>query len=155
MVTEIAALILVLMSAAPNRALYKDAGRREEMAQYFVEAGEEYDLPPSLLVVWAFGESSLKTTAKGELGEIGIFQVHGRAKQTCRQAGVDLESARGQIRCGALLIDMSRRYCGSLRGVKSIRRGLYRYASGQCNGTPRAIRITRRRLRQWNRLTSR
>jgi hypothetical protein len=149
MVIEIAALILTLMSTAPNRPLYKDADRREEMAGYFVEAGDEYDLPPSLLVVWAFGESSLRTTAKGELGEIGIFQVHGRSRFACERKGLDLEKASGQIRCGAFLIDRARKHCGSLR------QGFYRYASGKCHGTPRAIRITRRRLRQWTRLTSR
>lgn len=145
MIAKIAALILTLMTPAPNRPLYKDAEQREEMARHFVEAGEEYDIDPVLLVVWAFGESSLKTTAEGALGEVGIFQVHGAARNSCEQAGMELggTSARVQILCGAMLIDMSRRYCGSLRA------GLYRYASGSCHGTLRAIRITRRRLRQW------
>lgn len=143
MVTKIAALILTLMTPAPNRTLYKDAEARQDMATYFVDASEEYDIDPVLLVVWAFGESSLKTTAKGALGEVGVFQVHGRSRKACEQAGISLIGAKGQVNCGAMLIDMSRRFCGSLR------QGLYRYASGNCHGTPRAIRITRRRLIQW------
>lgn len=146
MVQTIAALIALLLAPAPNRALYKGAQKRGEMASIFVEAGERYNVDPILLVVWSFGESSLRTDAKGALGEVGLFQVHGRARKTCDGLGLDSSTTRGQIICGAALIDMDRRYCGDLA------KGLHQYASGKCAGTPRARRIVKRRFRQLERL---
>lgn len=142
-IKTIAITILLLLSPAPNRLLYRDADSRTEMAREFVNAGEKYNVDPILLVIWSFGESSLKMDAKGALGEVGLFQVHGRHREMC--SGFDLETMRGQIECGAMLIDMDRRYCGSME------RGLMRYASGRCSGTPRAKRIVKRRLKQWKR----
>lgn len=138
LVSIISSLILFLMATAPCRQLYKDADARNDLAEQFVSAGERYGLDPALLVVWSFGESSLRGDAKGALGEIGLFQVHGKHRQACEGAGIE---PRG-VECGAFLIDMDRRFCGGLE------RGLMRYASGKCSGTPRAKRIMKRRLRQ-------
>lgn len=146
MIQTITALIALLLAPAPNRALYKDTEACKELATMFVAAGEKYNLEPDLLTVWSFGESSFRPDAKGAIGEVGLFQVHGVAKKTCLTNGFDLATMKGQIYCGALLIDMSRRYCGDLT------RGLYRYASGKCNGTPKAKRIVKRRFRQLERL---
>lgn len=143
---KIAALILTLMTPAPNRTLYKDAEARREMAGYFVEAGEYSEVPAGLLVVWFMGESSLRVNRVGKLGEVGISQIHPCNWNKCKRNGHDLETAKGQIMCGAMLMAKSRDACGSLRA------GLYEYASGKCKGTPAAHRLTRRRLRQWHRM---
>lgn len=143
--TSVSAIIFILLSTTPNRMLYRDAGARETMSQHFVDAGERYNLEPSLLVTWSFYESSFRTDAEGALGEVGLFQVHGKHRRAC-EGEHDLSTARGQVMCGAMLIDMDRRYCGSME------RGLWRYASGRCRGTPRARRITAFRLRRWSRL---
>lgn len=146
--TSVSAMIAILLSATPNRALYRDADARDVMSQHFVDAGERYDIDPSLLVTWSFYESSFRTNAEGALGEIGLFQVHGKHRKAC-EGEHDLSTARGQVMCGAMLIDMDRRFCGSLE------RGLWRYASGRCRGTPRARRITAFRLRRWGKLKER
>lgn len=145
MMTLVSAMIIILLSTAPNRMLYRDTEARDTMSRHFVDAGERYNVDPSLLVTWSFYESSFRTDAKGALGEVGLFQVHGKHRKACG-GEQDLSTARGQVMCGAMLIDMDRRYCGSLE------RGLWRYASGRCRGTPRARRITAFRLRRWSRL---
>lgn len=143
--TSVSAMIFVFLSTAQNRLLYRDAGARETISQHFVDAGERYSVDPFLLVTWSFYESSFRMDADGALGEVGLFQVHGKHRKAC-EGEHDLSTARGQVMCGAMLIDMDRRFCGSLE------RGLWRYASGRCRGTPRARRITAFRLKRWSRL---
>lgn len=101
-------IILELIKPAPNHPLNRDAELRTEIAGYFVEAGTEYNIDPVLLVVWSFGESSLRPDAKkGKLNEIGMFQVHGVAKKICERMGLDVSTPSGQIMCGAGLFDMT------------------------------------------------
>lgn len=145
----IAAIILHLMmnpNPTPARRLVKDEAYRMEMATVFVEAANERNLDPVLLVVWAFGESSLRLDAVGAMGEVGVFQVHGKRKRKCVNDGYDLSDMAGQIRCGAMLIAESRDEC------YNIERGMWSYASGSCNGTPRARRITKRRFKRIEKL---
>jgi hypothetical protein len=148
MMTSVSAIIFILLSTTPNRLLYRDANARDTMSRHFVDAGERYNIEPSLLVTWSFYESSFRVDAEGALGEVGLFQVHGKHLKAC-EGEHDLSTARGQVMCGAMLIDMDRRFCGSLE------RGLWRYASGRCMGTPRARRITAFRLRRLERLRGR
>jgi len=116
-----------------------------EIAKDFDRYGAQYDVDPVLLAVMAYQESSMRTDRVGKLGEVGMFQVHGRSKKACKAAGIQPLG----VECGAFLIDMNRRFCGSMK------RGLYRYMSGDCRGTPRARRKTSARLRKVERLKAR
>lgn len=135
------AIIMQLVICCPNHPLNKSEDLRVEVAGHFEAAGDKFGILPALLVRWAYEESSLRLDAVGTRGEIGVCQAHGKALKTCRVAGYDVLTYRGGIYCMAMLMDMGQRRCGSLE------RGLYWYASGVCEGTPRARRITKRRLK--------
>lgn len=110
----------------------------EKYAAEFDRYGEHYNVDPILLAVMAYQESSMISERIGALGEVGMFQVHGHHRGACVDAGINPFG----VECGAFLVDMDRRYCGSLK------KGLYRYMSGSCKGTPRAKRKTDARLRK-------
>jgi len=116
-----------------------------EIAGDFDRYGEKYDVDPILLAVMAYQESSMRSDRVGSLGEVGMFQVHGLSRRACKAAGIQPLG----VECGAFLLDMNRRFCGSMK------RGLYRYMSGDCRGTPRARRKTAARLRKVDRLKAR
>ncbi|MFA5323552.1 MAG: hypothetical protein WC373_12850 [Smithella sp.] len=132
-VAQIAALIAALMAPCPQCRIDADP-------QEFYDASQKYSVDADILVHWAFFESSLSSKAIGKLGEVGLFQVHGAHRKACEDAGLDPLG----VGCGAYLIATDRYECGSLE------RGLNRYASGSCNGTPRSIRLVKYRLRQIN-----
>jgi hypothetical protein len=136
-------LILVLIACCPRHELNRDPVLLAEVAGYFEAAGARYDVPPTLLVYYYYREASLRIDLLGKLGEVGLPQVHGVTRRRCEDAGYDPTTWRGGIYCGALLIDDSRRFCGSLE------RGLVRYASGSCVGTDRTRKKIKQRLRAW------
>ena len=138
-------LILMLIACCPRHELNRDPVLLAEVAGYFEAAGDRYNVPPTLLVYWTYRESSLKTDAVGALGEIGLGQVHGVVRQRCEDGGYDPATYRGGIYCTAMLMDESRRFCGSLE------RGLVRYASGSCKGTARTRKKIKQRIRAWKR----
>lgn len=148
--------ILTLLVLTPNHELNKNPALREEVVGYFNEAGDdsiaptvgpEFESTAGFMLLWAYEESSLRIDRVGSRGEVGYCQAHGKARATCEVAGYDPTTRRGGVWCMALLMGMGQRKCGSFK------RGLYWYASGSCNGTPRAKRITERRLRKWKNLT--
>jgi hypothetical protein len=141
----IALLIAILMAGTPNDELSRSRAAREALASEVVYAAEKHDVDPVLLTLWGYFESTLHQRARGKLGEIGLMQVHGQSRKICESAGLDVMKRSENIECGALLMDMNRRYCGSMY------RGLLRYASGRCEGTPRARRKVSWRLRELNR----
>jgi hypothetical protein len=128
-VAQIAALIATLTAPCPR--CHHDA-----RAEDFYAASISHNVEADLLAHWAFYESSLSSRSIGKLGEVGLFQVHGEHRKACEDAGRDPLS----VDCGAWLIARDAEHCGSLE------RGLNRYASGSCNGTPRSIRIVKYRL---------
>ena len=135
-------IVLFLLSGWLANPANKHA---EDIARDIDRYGAKYNVDPALLAVMAYQESSMRTDRVGALGEIGMFQVHGRSRKACAAAGIQPLG----VECGAFLIDMNRRYCGSMK------RGLYRYMSGGCRGTPRARRKTAARLRKVERLKAR
>ena len=135
--------ILSLIVLVPNHPLNRSADLREEVAGYFEQYGERYDLEPTLLVHWAYRESSLRIDRTGKLGEVGICQAHGKHFRTCKAAGLDVSTWEGGIHCLAFLMDMDRRYCGSLEA------GLRRYSTGSCH---RGDKFVQRRLKAWKRV---
>ena len=138
-------LILMLIMCCPRHELNRDAALRAEVAGYFAGAGVQYDIPPTLLVYWAYRESSLKTNVVGKLGEIGYGQVHGIARRTCQDGGHDPTTREGSIYCMAMLMDEGRRFCGSLES------GLIWYASGSCRGSEKTRRKIKQRMKAWRR----
>lgn len=128
-------IITFLLSTWPNNPSNNE-DTIDEIAAECVWRGKEYGLDPVLLAVIGFHESSLRKEAEGKAGEVGIMQVHGKARKACENASI---SPFG-VGCGAFLLNKYRNECGS------IRRGLNRYMSGSCNGTPRSIRGTNMRL---------
>lgn len=135
-------IVLFLLSGWLSNPANKHA---EDIARDFDRYGAQYDVDPVLLAVMAYQESSMRTDRVGALGEVGMFQVHGLSHRACKAAGIQPLG----VECGAFLLDMNRRYCGSMT------RGLYRYMSGDCRGTPRARRKTAARLRKVYRLKAR
>jgi len=150
MITVIA-MILQLIACCPRHEINRDPVLRAEVAGYFEAAGEKYDVPATLLVYWAYRESSLDRTAVGMipnkygvvLGEVGFMQVHGKAINMCLREGHSAYEMDGNIFCGAYLMDYGRNLCGSLE------RGLVWYASGSCVGTEKTRKKIKQRLRAW------
>jgi len=147
------AFILSLIIMTPRHELNKDPELLAEVAGYFETAGKRYNLEPSLLVYWAYRESSLKHNAVGKipnkwgvvLNEIGYFQVHGKARKQCEAKGYNVFTRKWNIFCGAMLLDAGRKKCGSLE------RGSVYYASGGCRGTERTRKKIKQRLKEWRR----
>ena len=135
----------MLMAETPNAELSRSMAAREALASEVISAAEKYDVDPILLTLWGYFESTLYQRARGKLGEVGVMQVHGKSRSVCESVGLDVMKRSENIECGAILMDMNRRYCGSMD------RDLLRYASGRCNGTPRAIRKVSWRLRELDR----
>lgn len=125
---------------------------RFETALY--AAAVDNNIDPALFIAMAYKESSFDTSARGRLGELGLVQVHGKAKRGC-----DLGTAEGQAACGARWLARVVRECGGSlvldaekcratgsRGACS--GGLAGYASGSCAArTTRTAQIIRGRLR--------
>ena len=86
----------------------------EELAGYFIEAAnvnKERPFDPLLLVSIAMRESSLLPEAVGQLGEIGLLQVHGVALRFL-PSGCTIEEPRCQLLAGAGYLDYVREVCG-------------------------------------------
>lgn len=71
--------------------------RAPEVAEAIVSAGLEFGVPVEELLVLARYESSFRPSVIGGVGEIGLYQVHGRAAR----GDADLSTLRGQARAGA------------------------------------------------------
>lgn len=134
--------ILSMIVMVQSHPLNRDAELLENVAGYFEQYGEQYNIDPTLLIHWAYRESSLRVDRTGKLGEVGICQAHGKHHRTCKAEGLDVETWEGGIHCLAMLMDMDRRFCGSLE------RGLRRYSTGSCY---RGEKFVKRRLKAWKR----
>ena len=69
---------------------------RMQMAIAIYYAAEDWDLNPYLLVVMAYHESSFKKHVRGDLGEVGIFQMHGPPLRRCIEDDFDMEAPYDQ-----------------------------------------------------------
>lgn len=135
MIEIIAAIIAAMLAPCPNHPAH---GHEQKIASECVAAAERYGQDPVELVTWAFYESSLRPGSIGGLGEVGYMQVHGRAAAACEAVG----EVPGSFGCGAYLWNFGEKLCGTHE------RALWWYASGKCDGTPRAKRIVKFRERQ-------
>lgn len=141
MILKLTAIIAAMLAPNPNHQVLKH-DLAESVATQCNEAAEKYGQDPVELLTWAFYESSLLPSKVGKLGEVGFMQVHGVAAKLCIDAGEE----PGTFACGAYLWSEGEKICGSHT------RSLWLYASGGCDGTPRAKRIVKFRMRkaeQW------
>jgi hypothetical protein len=112
-------------------------------ARWFVEAGQRYGLDAYLLAAMAIRESGLNPHAQGDVGELGLMQLHPysaagmRAKMVCRRAPSDCTYA--VIFEAAAHLAECMRVCGDLE------RSLGRFNSGRCI----ASAYSRRVIREW------
>jgi len=87
-------------------------GRVGDLATVFVDAGQETEIDPLLLVALARRESGLRPSARGNLGEIGLLQVHGvglkHRPEVCARS---LTTADCQVRTGAAFLQWVRASC--------------------------------------------
>jgi hypothetical protein len=135
--------------------------RAMRLGHVFHTAGRNHDLDPLLLVAISFRESSLLESVehrrrRGELGELGLMQCHGKALGF-RPVGCDhhLVGARCQVETGAAYLAEARRQCSG-----SWWRWIAAYGMGACpteryakttRGTQRACRYyTRIGGKRWS-----
>lgn len=105
------------------------------MARWFLEAAENKNFDPKLLVSVSFRESSLRPTTIGSRNEIGLMQVHGAAARL-RPNNCLLESPRCQILTGTEWLALARDTCGD-----NIWDYVFAYGTGRC---PRTSEESRR-----------
>jgi hypothetical protein len=135
--------IKYFMKACPGKPIMKNPEIREEMANAIVGASRAHGVPPLLLTMLVYNESTFETDAKGALGEVGLTQVHGLAKREC-----SLDTAGGQLDCGSRWLAQWYQDCGN-----SWERALTGYASGKCvSPSSRTQDKIAYRMRQWARV---
>ena len=127
----------------PSNPLTKNENELKNISLEIVNAGKEFNIDSAVITYWAFRESRFDKNTIGELGEIGVCQVHGVAKRSCISFGLDLRNRKDQFRCMALLMNIEK------RKHRSIEKSLRVYSSGSKN---KAIKFVKKRLRKINKL---
>ena len=132
-----------LVRDVPRHPVARDPVWRRELAEMIEDTASRYELPPLFLAALVYRESSLRTNARGALGELGLGQLHGVAAEGCA-----MDTAAGQLECCARWLRKQIDRCGSLSGGFSL------YASGRtCTPDTRHLRgVVRDRLALWERL---
>ena len=127
----------------PRHPMQRSPSERRRMAEYLASSAERWNVPVSLLVSMAWFETTFQFDLKGRShGEVGVLQVHGRAKRGC-----NLDTQSGRLDCGARWLASGRAQCGSMTGA------LVRYGTGECETRDDHVRVyVRRRLRLAKRL---
>jgi hypothetical protein len=131
----------------PRRALAKEY---EEM---LIDVAMVEGIDPALFIAMTFLESSFNPKAEGAIGELGLVQVHGKAKRGC-----NLETPRGQAECGARWlvtvsgecggdVALDRERCLKTGSMGACSGGLAAYASGRCMASERVAGVVLRRFR--------
>jgi hypothetical protein len=134
---RLSSIVRALVAPAPRHRLHCDIAMAEFVRDAQAASAEAPDVSVEKLIAVAFLESSFDPRATGGIGEIGIMQIHGVAAQGC-----DLRTQRGQLICGARLLQSGIEECGSWRG------SLTRYATGRCRSkSDRVMRIVNHRVR--------
>jgi hypothetical protein len=132
-------VILHFMKKAPHRKLAKDETLRYELAADIYYSASRNDIPHFLWAAQTFKESSYRIDAKGDAGEGGMSQVHGRASEGC-----DLVTQYGQLECGAKWLAKCREQC------ETWEEALTKYASGHCRTSSSDLqKKVAERIRDW------
>lgn len=141
-VQEVDRAIRWLLRKYPYWSLSVQHDKRDELAWDIVQVAMEYELPPEIITVISYRESSFQADAVGQAGEVGLMQTLNRANKGC-----DLSTPIGQLRCGAGWLKKAMAMCGSWRGA------LTAYACGACSSSnPKTQWIVESRIRQWEKI---
>jgi soluble lytic murein transglycosylase-like protein len=148
-VDDIDAAIRWLTRDAPrSNPMQTDSALRRETAAAFLNAAQDTNIDPYLLLVIARRESSFRPGASGKLGEVGVMQIHGPPLRRCERDGFDMRIPYDQVMCSARYLREMIDQCGS------VTRGLTAYASGSCIArTDKTSRLVAHRLRMAQRLS--
>ena len=139
---QYSAAVRSLIAPNPRHRLHDASALNLFVGDVMAASAEAPDVDTWTILTVAFNESSFNPHARGKLSEIGIMQIHGVARQGC-----DLRTQRGQLVCGARLLQDGFEQCGSMAG------SLTRYATGRCKTkSDRVKRIVNYRLRMAERL---
>jgi|LSQX01.2.fsa_nt_gb hypothetical protein len=142
---NVADKIRSLVETNPRHPM-NESEHSDELAREILRAANSTEnVEPELILTMAFCESTLRTTARGGLGEVGIMQIHGVAKRGC-----DMETRQGQLNCGAKFLQESYNICGSWEG------SLTRYATGKCKSDKSRVKwLVNYRIKMWEKLKKR
>jgi hypothetical protein len=136
--------ILHLMTPDPYARIVTDDAYRDEVEIALVVAGEARSVPPLLLTMLAFRESTFDSTAIGAAGELGLFQVMPRWRHVL---GCDLDTVGGQADCTARMLASYYGTCKTWQGALTL------YATGKgCATGPATTRRIASRIAQWKQL---
>lgn len=142
LIVQVDQAIKELTKTAPNRRIHKDTNYRIKIAKMIVYASLVHRIPPLLMTVIIFRESSFNSQSVGSIGERGMAQVHGVAARYC-----DLTTTQGQISCGARWLRTAKDKCCTWKGA------LTAYASGKCKAPSKRIGfLVDSRITLWERL---
>jgi soluble lytic murein transglycosylase-like protein len=121
---------------------------RESLAPHIDEAARRYLLHPALLVAVMRKESHCRADAIGKAGEVGLFQLHGVARNGLTRC--QLLDPRTNILTGARWLAMSETWAGGLAA------GLGAYNTGKRgNGQGYARRVLALIARVWREMAKR
>lgn len=104
------------------------------LASHIEREATYYSVDPYLLLATLFAESSLRLNQEGTIGEVGMGQLHGKARtdalEELRGRGIDSESLQGQVAQSAWLLQDCKGACGD------VQQALSRYLTGRCRYDP-------------------
>ncbi len=130
---ELTDYIVEWSKAAPNKT-----NRALSYIPQVLSAAEKYSIDHMLIAVIISQESSWDKNAVGQIGEIGLMQVHGRCAVGC-----ELTSVAGQIDCGVRCLS---RWVSECNSGHDMERALNGYATGRCYPI---AQVTKRRMSAW------
>lgn len=122
--TTLAQVLALTASLLGGRS---DVETVKRLAPVFIQEAAAANLPASLVVAVSFRESSLRTSARGSSGELGLMQIKPGGQERYHCAGLNWRSdVRHNIRCGVRLLAHAKATCGGppenwLRQYKGLR----------------------------------
>ena len=148
-VEEVAAAMVSLCAGSYAHPVTSDVNYRLTVARAIHDAAQATANPPLFLTAVFFRESSLRMSAVGKLGEVGLGQVGKQGAEKCRAENLNLDTPDGQALCAARKLASCRAACGG-----SLVRGFTLYATGRtCDADSEAVkRIVRNRFTLWESL---
>ena len=138
-----------LLREAPKHLLNRKPGERRFFAESVLIASSLHsNVPWGVVLGVAFAESSLRSKARGNIGERGVMQVHGVAWKYCRKmlTFLDKSNVEHQLICGSIWLEHSMNQCDG-----SVYQGMARYMTGNVCKPKKGGKLDRqinRRLRK-------
>ena len=99
------AVIVKLLKYVPNHKLRKDKNYLHEFSKALIFAANKANIPVALVIMTAYRESTFKTDMVGNIGELGIMQLHGLAQwRHCKKIEgrkINRKDYKDQLICGS------------------------------------------------------